>query len=116
MLTTPLSASTATTISDWLLLTALAVEQGARQIECTINGLGERAGNTSLEEVVMAIRTRRDYFKEYYTDINARKSSRLVDVSAEQWVFRFNQTRQSLAQTPSRIVLVSIKTALLNRA
>jgi 2-isopropylmalate synthase len=35
---------------------------GARQIECTINGLGERAGNCSLEEVVMALRTRRDYF------------------------------------------------------
>jgi 2-isopropylmalate synthase len=35
---------------------------GARQIECTINGLGERAGNCSLEEVVMAIRTRRDFF------------------------------------------------------
>ena len=36
---------------------------GARQVECTINGLGERAGNCSLEEVVMAIKTRRDYFK-----------------------------------------------------
>ena len=35
---------------------------GARQIECTINGLGERAGNCSLEEVVMALKTRRDYF------------------------------------------------------
>src|SRR6267378_2030474 len=35
---------------------------GARQIECTINGLGERAGNTSLEEVVMAVRTRADFF------------------------------------------------------
>jgi len=35
---------------------------GARQIECTINGLGERAGNCALEEVVMALRTRRDYF------------------------------------------------------
>ena len=35
---------------------------GARQVECTINGLGERAGNCSLEEVVMALRTRRDYF------------------------------------------------------
>jgi 2-isopropylmalate synthase len=35
---------------------------GARQIECTINGLGERAGNCSLEEVVMAVKTRRDYF------------------------------------------------------
>ena len=35
---------------------------GARQVECTINGLGERAGNTSLEEVVMSLRTRKDYF------------------------------------------------------
>ncbi len=39
-----------------------AVRGGARQIECTLNGIGERAGNTSLEEVVMAIETRRDYF------------------------------------------------------
>ena len=36
---------------------------GARQVECTINGLGERAGNCSLEEVVMAVKTRRDYFQ-----------------------------------------------------
>ncbi|MFT6980392.1 MAG: 2-isopropylmalate synthase [Marinobacter psychrophilus] len=39
-----------------------AVSQGARQVECTINGLGERAGNASLEEIVMAVRTRQDYF------------------------------------------------------
>ncbi len=39
-----------------------AVKAGARQVECTINGLGERAGNASLEEIVMAIRTRKDYF------------------------------------------------------
>jgi len=39
-----------------------AVEAGARQIECTINGLGERAGNASLEEIVMAVRTRADIF------------------------------------------------------
>jgi 2-isopropylmalate synthase len=39
-----------------------AVIYGARQVECTINGLGERAGNASLEEVVMAVRTRQDYF------------------------------------------------------
>ena len=37
-----------------------AVRAGCRQIECTINGLGERAGNTSLEEVVMAVKTRSD--------------------------------------------------------
>jgi len=39
-----------------------AVLNGARQVECTINGLGERAGNASLEEVVMAVRTRQDFF------------------------------------------------------
>ena len=39
-----------------------AVVNGARQVECTINGLGERAGNAALEEVVMAVRTRRDLF------------------------------------------------------
>ncbi len=40
-----------------------AVGAGARQVECTVNGLGERAGNASLEEVVMAVRTRRDIFE-----------------------------------------------------
>ncbi len=39
-----------------------AIHVGARQVECTINGLGERAGNASLEEIVMAVRTRQDYF------------------------------------------------------
>jgi 2-isopropylmalate synthase len=39
-----------------------AVMNGARQVECTINGIGERAGNASLEEVVMALRTRKDFF------------------------------------------------------
>jgi 2-isopropylmalate synthase len=39
-----------------------AVMNGARQVECTINGLGERAGNAALEEIVMAIRTRQDFF------------------------------------------------------
>ncbi|MEK9764891.1 MAG: 2-isopropylmalate synthase, partial [Thalassolituus sp.] len=39
-----------------------AVQNGARQVECTINGLGERAGNASLEEIVMATRTRQDLF------------------------------------------------------
>jgi 2-isopropylmalate synthase len=40
-----------------------AVENGARQIECTINGIGERAGNASLEEIVMALKTRSDFYK-----------------------------------------------------
>src|SRR6266704_2123554 len=39
-----------------------AIMQGARQVECTVNGIGERAGNASLEEIVMALRTRKDFF------------------------------------------------------
>lgn len=57
-----------------------AVLQGARQVECTINGLGERAGNASLEELVMAIRTRADVFP-VETNIDATHivpTSRLV--------------------------------------
>ena len=42
--------------------TLSALEAGARQVECTVNGIGERAGNCSLEEVVMAVRTRGDHF------------------------------------------------------
>ena len=49
-----------------------AVEVGARQIECTINGIGERAGNTAMEEVVMALKTRNDFFKAH-TDINTKQ-------------------------------------------
>ncbi|MGI6456075.1 MAG: 2-isopropylmalate synthase [bacterium] len=57
-----------------------AIQKGARQIECTINGIGERAGNTSLEEVVMNIHTRQDFFK-FQTNINTRQiypASRLL--------------------------------------
>ena len=57
-----------------------AVEAGAGQVECTINGLGERAGNCSLEEVVMALRTRNDYYHAG-TRIQTRRlvpTSRLV--------------------------------------
>lgn len=56
------------------------VRAGARQIECTINGIGERAGNASLEEVVMALKTRRSFFN-VDTRINTRelaRSSRLL--------------------------------------
>ena len=58
-----------------------AVQNGAKQIECTVNGIGERAGNAALEELVMAITTRADYYENYKTGINTReiyKSSRMV--------------------------------------
>ena len=58
-----------------------AIRAGARQIECTVNGIGERAGNTSLEEIVMALKTRSDEFKGLETGINTVEiysSSRLL--------------------------------------
>ncbi len=69
--------------NDLGMATALAmagVANGARQIECTINGLGERAGNTAMEEVVMAIKMHEAEL-DAHTDINTRefvKASRLV--------------------------------------
>jgi len=59
-----------------------AVRAGARQVECTINGIGERAGNAALEEIVMALHTRRRFFG-LYTNIATRelsRSSRLVSM------------------------------------
>jgi 2-isopropylmalate synthase len=53
-----------------------ALEGGARQIECTINGIGERAGNTALEEIVMAIRTRGDVYP-YQTGIESKMLTRV---------------------------------------
>ena len=60
--------------------TLAALRAGARQVECTLNGLGERAGNASLEEVVMALKTRQDYFG-LTTDVIAKEiltTSRMV--------------------------------------
>jgi len=57
-----------------------AISVGARQVECTINGIGERAGNASMEEIVMALKTRRDFFK-LSTNIDTTqiyRTSRLV--------------------------------------
>lgn len=57
-----------------------AIKNGARQVECTINGIGERAGNASLEEIAMILKTRKDMFS-VYTNINSEKiypTSRLV--------------------------------------
>lgn len=53
-----------------------AIKNGARQVECTVNGIGERAGNASMEEIVMAIRTREDYYK-CKTNINTQEITRI---------------------------------------
>ncbi|MEI8349244.1 MAG: 2-isopropylmalate synthase [Candidatus Omnitrophota bacterium] len=61
-----------------------AILAGVRQVHCTINGIGERAGNASLEEIVMALKTRRDAFEHFSNGINTKelyRTSRLVSVS-----------------------------------
>ncbi len=68
------------------------VEGGARQVECTINGIGERAGNTALEEIVMAIRTRGDVLP-YDTGIDATmltRASRMVS-NATSFPVQYNK-------------------------
>lgn len=58
-----------------------AIRHGARQVECTINGIGERAGNAAMEEIVMAVKTRKDLYPGITTSINTSeiyKTSKLV--------------------------------------
>ncbi|KIM09004.1 MAG: 2-isopropylmalate synthase [Sulfurovum sp. PC08-66] len=58
-----------------------SIMNGARQVECTINGLGERAGNAALEEIVMTLKTRHDVFGGFMTNINTKEiypTSRLI--------------------------------------
>jgi 2-isopropylmalate synthase len=66
-----------------------AIEADARQVECTINGVGERAGNTALEEIVMALRTRRDFFGGLDTNICTEhlvSTSRIVSHASSEMV------------------------------
>ncbi len=62
--------------------TLAGVKAGARQVECTVNGLGERAGNASLEEVVMALQTRQAFYG-IHTGVNTREISRSSQIVAE---------------------------------
>ena len=90
--------------------TLAAVAAGARQMECTINGIGERAGNAALEEVVMAIRTRpdavptaNDQDPQYHRDLQA--AVRPLPAST------CSRTRRSSAATLSRMKRAFIRTA-----
>ena len=72
-----------------------AVKAGARQVECTINGIGERAGNASVEELVMIIDTRKDLF-DFKTDINTKHiypTSRALSFSPR----RFSRVKNQVA-------------------
>ena len=67
----------------------LAVKAGARQVECTINGIGERAGNAAMEEIVMTLKTRNDIFTGYSTNINTKEMS--DEASSESKAFEVNE-------------------------
>ena len=78
----PSSASIATTTSAWAWpIPSPPLRRGARQVECTLNGIGERAGNAAMEEIVMALKTRKDFYGKFECGVNTReivKASRLV--------------------------------------
>ena len=88
-----------------------AVQAGARQIECTINGIGERAGNCSLEEIVMAIKTRHDRLP-YETGINTEQLYPVQPAAdLDHRRRRRSPTRRSSGATPSRTRPASTRTA-----
>ncbi|MCA9117140.1 MAG: 2-isopropylmalate synthase, partial [Planctomycetaceae bacterium] len=73
------------------------VEAGARQIECTINGLGERAGNAALEEVVMALRTRQDHF-QCTTGINTPRLCRTSQIVSSATGMKVQRNKSIVGQ------------------
>ena len=72
------------------------IVNGARQIECTINGIGERAGNTSLEEVVMIMRQHPNLNLD--TNINSKLLFDTSNLVSEEWECQYNPTKQLLGQ------------------
>ena len=85
---------------------------GARQVECAINGIGERAGNASLEEIVMLLRTRATPIVGLHTGSNTREIARTQPPGlAPDRLRRCSPTRPSWAATPSRTSPASTRTA-----
>ncbi len=91
-----------------------AVRQGARQVECTVNGIGERAGNASLEEIVMALRTRSDLFK-LTTRIDTTQIYRASRLVSEHTGFMVQPNKAIVGPTPSRTSPASTRTASSSR-
>ena len=84
---------------------------GARQVECTINGIGERAGNAALEEIVMALKVRDDIMP-FTTGIDSVLDRARVEAGvATSPASRCSTTRPSSARTPSRMSSASTRTA-----
>ena len=86
-----------------------AVEAGARQIECTINGLGERAGNTALEEVVMAMRVRNDIMP-FKTGVDTTKLMNISRRVATVAGFPVQFNKAIVARTPLPTKVASTRT------
>ena len=107
--TKPLCLATVTTTLGLATANSIAgVINGARQIECTINGIGERAGNTSLEEVVMIMR--RHPTLDLDTNINSKLLYDTTDWFPIVWEWLYNPTKLLLEPMPLPIVLGFIKT------
>ena len=94
-----------------------AIEAGARQIECTINGIGERAGNASLEEIVMALRVRADRLP-YETRIDTTELYPASQLLSKLSASLFSQTRQSSVEThsPTKPVFISMELSTIRCA
>ena len=87
-----------------------AVQAGARQIECTINGIGERAGNCSLEEVVMAFKTRQDKLP-FHTNINTEHLYAASQLLSSTITFGPQPNKAIVGATRSRTRRASTRTA-----
>jgi 2-isopropylmalate synthase len=83
---------------------------GARQVECAVNGIGERAGNCSLEEIVMLVRTREDVHG-LSTGVNTRELARTSRMVSRLTGYAIQPNRPSSAATPSPTSPVSTRTA-----
>ena len=88
-----------------------AIQAGARQVECTVNGIGERAGNTAMEEVVMALKTRPDLYGGVDTRIRTEEIYRRAGSSRRSSASRCSRTRRWSATTRSRTRPASTRTA-----
>ena len=90
-----------------------AVQGGVRQVECTINGIGERAGNASLEEIVMALRVRQRSAAVRHRRSARERCSRRASCCRSSPTNRSRRTRRSSAATRSRTKPASTRTAML---
>ena len=89
-----------------------AIQAGARQVECTVNGIGERAGNTAMEEVVMALKVRQGRVRRPRHAASAPpRSTRRAGCSRRSSACPCSPTRRSSATTPSPTRRASTRTA-----